>query len=336
MSILLGLSWALLVANPFDLDEVVDPAVALPLVSFNICLIAIGLFGATRMCHHGIRASLVLLWAVAIILCTKVIVFGHAPLMALAGLIVSYARTVVSDTAMQTRVGACVIALLLFVGTLCLCDPSQLQSVGGYRAFHTVGENTSNTATAAATSLVLGLVSIVYTPETNPTQVFATASAVALAFITVVGFIAGMAQLDSMDSLTSVDFFHTCFIFAWSGLIAAMLMLLIAFHVLRQAYDAYCIMAIATLPVLVVQVAVHHQPVSQLQYAGLALVLFGAVMFVTFRYSDEYASANDHSPFYACAECAAERVDEIEDTLGCLNTGFVELQEDEAEVQLRI
>jgi hypothetical protein len=308
MILLLATAWAVTNSNPFDLDALVAPGTVLPVVALFFSVLAWAAYASTRLCHHGVGTAAVVMWTLNILFILKLVVFGYAPAFGFAALMTAPLRTV-PNTPCGNRgfYYTMIIGALIAVGCVLIADPGRLLSPGGYRTFHPHPSVTADTVMTYLAAFPLAIGTYYFPSRTNPIQTLAYSSSMVLLITAIVGFMASMTELDNSGSMAGVDFYHCCFLFAWSSLLYAVVLLLCAFHVLELAYDAFAALGLTTISVAVMQWIITHEPPNSIQIAGICLLAASAALLRRFHCTDTVLEAHDDKEFHDCQECEHER-----------------------------
>jgi hypothetical protein len=307
MQILLGTTWGMISANPFSVDSLAAPGTIMPVVVLFVCLLAWATFASTRLCQHSVGTAATIVWTLNCYTVIHLVVYGFAPAFGLAALFVAPFRTVTSPRATLTKTTICVVAVLIAAASILIADPWHLMTPGGYRSFDALIGNQFERVLVYVAAVVLAVGTRVFPPKTNPVQTLAYSSSLVLVCTTILGFMASMTVLDSSGSLANVDFYHCCFLLAWSALMFAVLSLLCAFHVIGLAFDAFATLGFTSFTVVVMQWILKHQPPHLEQIIGIVLLAFAMMMFNWMELQDETADRLIGVHFFTCQECCQER-----------------------------
>jgi hypothetical protein len=311
MGALLAVMWLVLSSNPFDPGHLVHPSTILPVVCMNICIVSWTTYACTRTCEHTSTSKTTIAWSMLVLLIVGVLVFGGAPAFGLVAALLGPVRVIAGEKHKLAQILCISSSLAVAAGCLMVADPRHVNSPGGYAAFKVADTTHFTTIVSYVCTPVIAVLSHSIPLDSNPTQLMAHSSTLVLIVVGTLGFMTNMTSLDDTDSLANVNFYHTCFILAWSAVIAVALQLLLVFHVMGRAFDAYCLMALTTLVVPVLQKVATNKAPSGVQACGIATLLVAAGVFVQFMRYDDGNSTRAGQELYTCQACEADEREQL-------------------------
>jgi hypothetical protein len=304
MAAFVGVFWFALTALSFDPTAATDAPTVIPVVSLDICVVSWLAYACTRACDHGVRPRDTLLCALMILILMWVLVVGGAPTFGVTACILGLAQTAVATASTRARLRTAASAVAIAAGSLMVADATVLSSPGGHLAFSDGPTRTLVLVSSYASAPVFACLSWCLAVPASPTHLMAHGSTLAVIISTTVGFMSRLTSIDDHSSLAQFDFYATCYILVWSIMVACLLQLMLAFHVMRRTFDLYFLLASVAATIPIVQIGVVHKAVTAVQWSGVALILVASLLFAWPQTSS--VSVPDElvdQPFFRCAQC---------------------------------
>jgi hypothetical protein len=325
------LTWGMLAGCPFDVTGIVAPGAALPLVLFNMTIVAVTLHASTWTCAHTPSAVAILVWTATILVVTRVLVFGFVPPLGLVVGVAALRRAIPPARATLGLTVAVTIATFAGVGPFMLTESRGLSASGGFNVFEEMPMFEVVVMYGSAVVLA-GAVLCRPLRHANPLCTMAVSTPIALGVSLTVGFAGHLnPEVGSVGSLAGLNFYHTVGLFVASCMLFVVLLLMLAFTTHGLAFDALTLMAVTGVGTVARQwVGLGCAP-SAVQVAGVGLLGLATLGLGWFHRLDARVAASGHvllpatcdadadadvdtaleeapdtRPFFACEACALD------------------------------